>query len=399
MKHVCAAAWVFVLATVSCGGGGGSGGNSPTVTGAVRVLNGATSTGVTANALRAASSHAVVGTGVPDGTYRLSPSRMTFAITGVALMPAGGTANDQLKIHAVSGCTATYDRSQGSLALMSNCAVDVPTGSFGGIILQYEPTYTVVMDDAEAGIYSDPSAPGGLTTTPPTGGAQPIQVTDQNQITLPGYIVTYFTTPLAIDESSTPQLYVVFDPTHWMIATLSGGSFATGAPRMAGNPPIVPAASAFGKAALYTNIGTTLSYNSNACPGSTCESLLFLYGDATTPVTVTWQDHDLCSNGGNAPVVAFNGNGTQWGTAGMLGLDANLTLAWASPAGFSQSTGAVTGYTGIYSMPAISILGNTTTLQYKCTSTVPQPESGTNYSSGAPVFTPDGTLSLTLLED
>jgi hypothetical protein len=390
MDYARAFALVFALTAVGCGGGGGESG--PTVAGAVKVLNGPTSIGVTSSA------RAAISVGLPDGTYRLSPSRMTFSITGVGLVPAGASGSDvHVKIHSLSDCTASYDRSQGSLAVMTDCAVEAPTGSFGGIVLQYDPTYTVVMDDSEAGIYSDPSAPGGLTTTLPAGGAKPIQVTDQNQVTLPGQIVTYFTTPLTIAEGSTPQLYVVFDPTHWMVATLSGGSFAAGAPRMSGNPPIVPAASAFGKAALYTNIGTTMSYRSDGCSGNSCESLLFLYGDATTPVSVTWQDHDICTPMGGSPVVAFNGNGTLWGTCGMLGLDAQENLAWVSPAGFSSSSGAVTGYTGVYSMPALSSLGETTSLAYKCTTTVPQPAAGTNYSSGAPAFTPDGTLSLTLL--
>ncbi len=398
MNHARATALLCALITLGCGGGGGGGENGSTVAGALKVLNGPTSTGASVNVARGTSgARRAVSAWLVDGTYRLSPSKMTFAVTGVGLVPAGASRNDpQMNIHAMSGCTATYDRSQGSLALMTDCAVEVPTGSFDGIVLQYDPTYTVVMDDTEAGIYSDPSAPGGLTTTLPLGGPKPIQVTDQNQITLPGQIVTFFATPRTIAEGSTPQLYVVFDPTHWMIATLSGGAFA--APRMSGNPPIVPAASTFGKAAFYTNIGTTMSYNCDTCLGNSCESLLFLYADATTPVSVTWQDHDICSMGG-APVVAFNGNGTLWGTCGMLGLDADQTLAWVSPAGFSSSTGAVTGYTGVYSMPALSSLGDTTDLQYKCTTTVPQPTSGTTYSSGPPVFTPDGTLSLTLLAD
>jgi hypothetical protein len=179
-----------------------------------------------------------------------------------------------------------------------------------------------------------------------------------------------------------------------MIATLSGGIFA--APRMSGNPPIVATVSPLGKAVLYGNLGTTMSYRWDGCTRDTCESLLFLYGDASTPVSVTWQDHDICAPAGGAPVVAFDGDGDRWGTSGLLGLDATGTLAWASPAGFT-SAGLLTGYTGVYAMPVVAAVGQSTTLRYACTASVPKPASGTTYAVGAPTFTPDGTVSLTLL--
>jgi hypothetical protein len=321
---------------------------------------------------------------------------MTLTVTGIGLIPADATGPGgfKMKIHPLTGCTATYDRSAGSLVELSNCEFSAPTGSFGGLVLQYDTTYAVVLDDAQAGIYSDPTAGTGLSTAAPAQGAQPIQVKDQN--TSFGQVTTYFTAPLVIAADSIPQAYVVFDPTHWMIATLTGGTFS--APSMSGNPPIVATASAFGKAALYSNIGTTMSYRSDQCSKGTCESLLFLYGDAQTPVSVTWQDQDLCSPTGGAPVVAFDGNGDRWGTYGMLGLDAaSQTLAWASPAAFSSDE-LLTGYTGVYTLPAASTVGQTSTLKYRCTTDVPTPaSSGTTYSTGAPSFVPDGEISLTLL--
>ena len=394
MRHAFAAALLALVTAEGCGGGGGGGGG-PSVTGALKVLNGPTSTAQNAAGHLTESRDLVAATSLPDGTYRLSPSKMTLQITAVGLVPAGASGNNiQMRFHDVS-CSATYDRSVSSLAILSDCSFQAPTGSFGGVALQYNTTYSVVMDDAEAGIYSDPAAPGGLTTSRPAAGPQPIAVTDQNSSF--GQVTTYFAEPISIDGTSNPQLYVVFEPTHWMIATSTSGSFS--APSMSGNPPIVPSASQFGKAVLYSNIGTTMSYRWDGCDNSNCESLLFLYGDATTPASVTWQDHDICSQSGGGPVVAFNGDGTLWGTCGYLGLDSSGTLAWVSPAGFSSTSGAVTGYTGVYAMPARSNIGDTTTLQYKCTGAVPTPASGSTYSSGAPSFAPDGTVSLTLVEN
>lgn len=49
------------------------------------------------------------------------------------------------------------------------------------------------------------------------------------------------------------------------------------------------------------------------CNYETCFSLLFLCKDAGTPVSVTWQDHDICpsTSGGSNPVVAFDGDAMQ----------------------------------------------------------------------------------------
>jgi hypothetical protein len=82
----------------------------------------------------------------------------------------------------------------------------------------------------------------------------------------------------------------------------------------------------------------------------------------------------------------------------MLGLDANHVLAWASPAP-GTGNGTISAYNGVFRMPELSTVGQTTVLTYLCTSNIPQPVSGKNYSSGAPDFTPSGILTLTLLKN
>ncbi len=376
-------------------GGCGTGVSYSTATGTLSILNGPTNMAATA---------ASTGTGksisarlTPDGDYALSPSKMTMTVTGIGFIPLGRNQNE-VNISPVSGCTATYDRSVGSLAVLRASDITVPVGTFHGVVIRYSTTYTMVMNDSTAGIYSDPSAPNLLTTTAPSGGGQPIQIRDQNSDQDFGHATTFFASPITIDEDSIPLVYVVFDPTHWVKAMLFNGSFS--APRMGGNPPIIPSISSFGKAAFYSNIGTAMSYRWDGRGIDSGISLLFLYADATTPVSVTWQDHEICTPtplGGNVPVVAFNGNGTLWGTFGMLGLDANHTLAWASPGGMSSDRSTITGYNGVFRMQEISTIGQTTVLSYQCTANVPQPASGPNYSSGAPDFTADGTLLLTLI--
>jgi hypothetical protein len=385
---------VLLVAITLCGCGTGV--SYSTASGTVNILNGPTATsGLPKSVMRKTTT-------VPpleNGTYALAPSKMTLTVTGIAFLPVGKTQYDNVNVMSLSGCTATYDRSVGSLAVLNTSDISVPCGTYCGVAIRVRQTYTMVINDTAAGIYSDPAVPSHLSTTAPAGGGQPIQIRDQNSDSdgEEGACgsATYFDSPITVDKDARPQVYVVFDPTHWIKASYNNGSFD--APRMGGNPPIVPSISNFGKAAYYNNMGTTMAYRMDGHNLQSGTSLLFLYADITTPITVTWQVHDICVPTGGSAVVAYNGNGMRAGLWGMLGLDANHMLAWASPAPSKLSDGTITGYSGVFRMPEISTVGQTTVLSYKCMDDVPRPISGRNYSSGAPDFTADGTLTLTLL--
>lgn len=388
--------FAFLLAAVACIRCG-SGVSYLAASGNVNILNGPTGGAVLA---KSAVRKAAAARPLENGTYAIAPSKMTLTVTGIGFIPAGMTQYDNFRMVDVSGCTATFDRSLGSLSVLHTSDFSMPVGTFCGVSIRCRQTFTMVINDTEAGIYSDPASPGGLTTSPPPGGGRPIQIRDQNSDndgeTGPGGCVTYFDSPITIDENTAPQVYVVFDPTHWIKAQYNNGQFS--APRMGGNPPIVPSISRFGKAAYYSNIGTSLSYRMDNRSADSAMSLLFLYADSLTPISVSWQVYDLCARTGNSCAVAYNGNGWRSGLWGMLGLDVNHTLAWASPAP-GIGNGTITAYNGVFRMPEISTVGETTILSYRCTSDIPQPQSGKNYSSGAPAFTADGTLTLTLLKN
>jgi hypothetical protein len=390
MKKLSVVVLIAALAFIRCG----SGVSYSTVSGSVNILNGPTgAAGLHKSAVRKTT------TALENGHYALAPSKMTLTVTGIGFIPVGMTQYDGFKMIDVSGCTATFDRDSGSLSVLRTSDFSMPVGTFCGVSVRIRQPFTMVINDTVAGIYSDPASPSGLTTTPPAGGGQPIQIQDQNYSASdgesgPGRCVTYFDTPLTIDENSAPQVYVVFDPTHWIKTQYNNGQFT--APRMGGNPPIVPSISRFGKAAYYSNIGTSLAYRMDNRSADSAMSLLFLYADSLTPISVSWQVYDLCATSGNSCAVAYNGNGWRAGLWGMLGLDTSHTLAWASPAP-GIGNGTITAYNGVFRMPEISTVGQTTVLTYLCTSNIPQPASGKNYSSGAPDFTPSGTLTLTLL--
>ncbi|MBN2188251.1 MAG: hypothetical protein JW699_02265 [Chitinispirillaceae bacterium] len=387
--------FIIILAAVAfirCG----SGVTYSTASGNVNILNGPTSAaGLAKSAVRKTT------TALENGHYALAPSKMTLTVTGIGFIPVGMTQYDGFEMIDVSGCTATFDRDSGSLSLLRTSGFSMPVGTFCGVSIRIRQPFTMVINDTVAGIYSDPASSSGLTTTPPAGGGQPIQIQDQNYSASdgdagPGRCVTYFDNPISIDENSTPQVYVVFDPTHWIQAQYNNGQFS--APCMGGDVPIALSISRFGKAAYYSNIGTSLAYRMDNRSADSAMSLLFLYADSLTPISVTWTVHDICATSDNSCRVAYNGNGWRAGLWGMLGLDTSHTLAWASPAPGGDN-GTITAYIGVFRMPELSTVGQTTVLSYLCTSNIPQPVSGKNYSSGAPDFTPSGILTLTLLEN
>ncbi len=357
----------------------------------LHVLNGATGEADAAT-VRAAVPHPLP----TEGVYVLSPSTMTLTVTGIGFVGAGGDP-DGAPIAPVDDCTATYDRALGSLVSLGACGAQVAPGRYDGLILRFSDEAMMVVDDSEVGIFSDPDAPGGLVATRPEGGPRPIPVVDQNSGGQDTHARLFFSDALELSEESAPEVFVVFDPTHWMKSNFQVGQFSE--PYAAGNPPVLPSLDGFAKASYYTNLGSAGSYLAQGCTPERCLSLLFLYADVETPHAVTWQDHAICPplHGGNAPVVSFAGDDLRWGQFGRLGLDAEGVLAWASGEHASGQTSEIASYTGVYRMPEVTTPGGVVTLAYRCTDDVPAPEAGDTYASGAPAFEADGTLTLTLL--
>jgi hypothetical protein len=85
--------------------------------------------------------------------------------------------------------------------------------------------------------------------------------------------------------------------------------------------------------------------------------------------------------------------GTQGGfVGGYLGTDATNKLAWAQ-LGYNYPE-----HTAYYVMQDLTVVGQSTTLDCKATTSPPEPADGKTYASGAPALpTPDVSTSLTLL--
>ena len=376
-----------LLLLLACGGGGGGGGGT-LVKGTAHLLNG--STGTAEAGVKAASrARAAPSAALSDATYRLTPAQMTVTITGVSFANSFNKAGKNRV--DLSGCSATFDLSRASLTSLRDCQLSAPEGTWTLLTVYYSNTYQALFDDA-AGVYSTSN---GLVASAPEGGAQFLSVTDQNASEAEGQLTLYLPSAVTVDADHPPEVYVVFNPIHWMVTTVSGGS--PGAPRMSGNPPIIASTSSFGKAQYYSNVGTLGAY-----PWTGDQmGLIFLYFDEATPYLVTQVDgNTLLPNelGYADPAVTFDADTLQWGSFGRLGLDADGVLAWA-PA-YYDNTGTspvVLGYRGVVEMGQLDTVGSTTTLNYQRTTSPPAPSSGVNYSSGHPSLTPDGSYSLTLL--
>jgi hypothetical protein len=312
-------------------------------------------------------------------------------VTGVKFTDAGDTdtGNDPGN---VSGCSATYDQGKASLLKLADCSFSVPEGTYTKVIVFYSNTFQALFDDS-AGVDSDPSSPTGLVPTAPSGGAAFISVHDQNSNQDSGGIATYFSQPVTVSKDAPPQLYVVFNPIHWMVTTIGSGSLA--APSMAGNPPIIPAVSGFSKAAYYTTVGTIGAYD--ASNGSTSTGFILLYS-GTSPRAATQVDGGNLCNGNGDPVVSFDRNSLLWGEYGRLGLDTQGILSWALAGPYSgESNASISGYRGLVEMTEKTAIGDTTTLHYQCTTSPPEPTDSINYGSGHPAMADDGTFTVTLL--
>jgi hypothetical protein len=327
--------------------------------------------------------------------FQVSPSQITLQVEGIGFFAPGTPSNKQPNtIQPVSGCSVTYDRTKGSLSQLASCTAEVPTGTYGGLIISYSTTYNLVVNDPQAGFYSDPSSPNFVSITPPAGGAAMVQLRDQNGGNATGYKTTLFSTPVTFTEKSSPQFSVIFDPTHWLVVPENSGA-VTGPMYFAGDPPIAGTLGQFGKAVYYTNVGTTGGFAPNG-PNSVGFIVFFTSDGVATQVSL--RDGPFCSGSVFESGAAFAGNGTNWGEFGYLGLDSNNVLSWDLGGALTPDQTQITGYAGVVSVPMGTKVGDTVTAQYACTASPPTPSSGTTFASGAPSFTPTGSVSLTLLE-
>jgi hypothetical protein len=302
---------------------------------------------------------------------------------------------------------------------LTSCTFTAAPGTYVGVQLSFDGIYQVVINDPVNGIFTDAGAPNLLSTTAPTGNAGTIEMDLSN---MGGTNVVMFPEPLELKENDTPTLSVIFDPIHWFNTKVSSGAF-TEKLGAAGGPPVL---AILGPAArvMFLSSGTPNSGGGLLSP-PTAGNIQTGNG-GMTDVTVIFSDAKTPVFEGGGGLLCPHPNGA-WGSAeaatptictdpndsncsevgGYLGLDPNNVLSWAFPDAHPSGGADYSTYQSLLQMPLPTTIGNTTTLSYVCSTTVPSPSGGANVYTTAPNLTDFATsiggavqtLSLTLLAD
>jgi len=342
------------------------------------------------------------------GRWDLSPDQAKVTVSALTLLSVDGTRDQRA---ALTNCTPTYSRSQGSGTELLSCQFELPAGTYQGVAIDLQPTTQVLINDSVNGFYSDPSAPGGISTTAPTGGAAFINYTPSSGGAQNGGVFTLsgrFTDPFVFGSASggtlpdggpvlaTADVYVTTDLVHTMFGFVDGSSHLA----LDGSLPIPPV---FVRAAIggvprevfYTATGSAgnvfecPNFGSMPCTNDDNSSVRILYGPGSEqPIELFGPTYGQVYAGDPAKS-AVQPDGCRLG--GYLGFD-GTSICWAMPTDCRFQA-----YTKVCAMTPASALGATTAIRCKNMSTAPAPVSGSTYASGCPALTSDETTTVTFV--
>lgn len=385
----------------------GCGGSGPQVSGVATFVNGAST--VTREGVETAPR--LASRGRPSaGFYAITPDQLTLTLTKISLIAASGENADA----ALSGCTATFDKTKAGLTKLSECTFSVSAGTYYGLILYVNSTVGIKINDSTSNFYTTSTSATGLSTTPVTAETVNVTYTGSPAYGADGFAsTTVFASPLVVTEGTAVALSVVVDGIHAIRAEVAArgvASFQTDG-ATAGHPDYVGSIGTVGKVAYYLPTSFGAFTQSVSYTGAT--SLKVFYSDVDNPVflfgLVTASSMLVACTPGSYGLGGVNnvnhanftlntsntGSSSKYG--GYLGLDITTmspsrVLAWAEP---TDST--FTTFQGFYEMAEAAAIGDATSLKCKKTTAPPVPTSGNTYTSGAPSLpTADGTLPMTL---
>jgi hypothetical protein len=336
-----------------------------------------------------------------DGQWALSPHAVQLKIDTISFQGAGTTPGANTTL---SNCTVTFDAATTSMSALTDCAFDLPPGTYVGMNIGIDPAYQVTIDDATNGFYTDSTVSGGLTTTAPAGGATAVTVT-------PAFgngAQNLFNTPLVVSAASTPSIYVVVDAVQTVFVTVSGGTPAFGQNQM-GTAVVLPPVFAFpsvdapGKAEYFaqamtaggvdldpaTNSAEVRIYSDSA--GQPVYSFIAYTSQAIGPCFTN--EHGFAAFATDPSQSQTFNDGSKIG--GWLAKDPSGTFCWTLPADKTYAT-----YAAAISLPDASALGAATTFSCAATSSpTPPPAGNYTYAAGCPTLTPTASVSLGLVAD
>ena len=371
------------------GQGGTPGQGSKTVAGTVSfVLGGTTGPGVSSPSLGVQESQlrrSLQGaTLAPGDGYIVSPRKARITFTSVVFKGANG---DVLGTSDFTSCTVTYDRSLPPGSTLLDCPFTAPVGEISQIAVNFDKTMQLLVSDATVGIYSDPKAATGYSTSAPVGGAAfvPFTITIGSGTSRATPII--FPSPVSIAANSSPRLYITTDMIQTLQLAVSAGGTTLTADGLNNDPVALFGGTTRGTSSFYSNANAIESYRIGSV--NEFHALRIFYDEAGRPLYLV--SPTTCGIDGPKGAWASPPVGATMG--GWLGKDASRVLGWALPTTTTYAT-----YSSYFVMAEQAVIGQTTVLKCKATPTPPVPADGKTYASGAPAMpSPDKSTTLTLV--
>jgi hypothetical protein len=294
----------------------------------------------------------------------------------------------------MTDCAIDFDVAQPGLAQTLSCPFTVPADTYVSVGVQWGSSFDLLIDDPVDNIYTDPSAPTLVTSTPPVGSAQAITV--PNPAGLDGTMgiqVTPLATPLVADGSSDVTVSIVLSALQAFQVNVNAGTVTLGVDGK-GSAGFCDSVSSVGNPAAiayYVNpaIGTPYSYNPSVLGAANPASIGVLYGEGmvATDLAILFNGSPGATCGPFDQDFVFAGSG-----GGYLGVDGSGVIGWAG-----VETGPSLTYTALMDMQQVSTLGATTTFNCQSTAVDPMPPGGAFTTAPPAITAPTFTSSMVLV--
>lgn len=273
-----------------------------------------------------------------------------------------------------SNCEVTFDRlsSSGSTAL--TCPFTVADGTYDELRISFSPTFQVLINDADHGVFTDPSSPTLVSSSPPDGGAQFVPYTIN--FPHPGFGIP-LATPLTLNGSVSISLLGDLNQTIRQSAPYDfSGTVNTSAPPI--DVEAVPGSTAHEEFYVGANqSGVIKIFYDGAGNAVTAE---------TAAVCSGWNGLEFAYPFSPSQVATQSGTGV---FGAFLGVDSNGVVSWEVPSQQGWSAGAAT-----FEIRRVTSLGNSTNIACQIGSETP-PSGGDTFAVSAPTIAPSSSVPVT----
>ncbi len=319
-----------------------------------------------------------------DGKWDVSPDQVRVTLTRIRLERADGGSGGEL-----TDCALSFDKASASLTNLLDCPFPVDPGTYLSMTVFVDGAFEVLISDPSNGIFTDASAPSGLSAAEPSGGATFVDYV--RPLGEAGF-QALFVEPLIVDAADDVELTVVLDAIQTIPMTVSNGGNTLAFGNLDYAPAnVFPTLTAPGVARVYTSANTAESYNDDVV----LANKLRVYSSASgEPIYLFTEQTATAINTCALPAPAYpSAPGGTPPVGGWLARDATGTTCWAS----SRDSWAT--YDGYFTFADVTTVGATGTLSCQDTTSPTPPASGSTYAAGCPAITASATATLMLVAD